>query len=114
MRISDWSSDVCSSDLCQVVFYILPTRRLEIRYPQLHGAAGLIRSEGDHWEFKAPHRIRIVDARETLDCRRDRKSVVSGKRVSVRVDLGGRRIIKKKMRSSTKKQGNRYKKNRAS
>src|SRR3546814_17112274 len=28
--------------------------------------------------------------------RRDRKSVVSGKRVSVRVDLGGRRIIKKK------------------
>src|SRR3546814_20719035 len=27
---------------------------------------------------------------------RDRKSVVSGKRVSVRVDLGGRRIIKKK------------------
>src|SRR3546814_13448007 len=26
----------------------------------------------------------------------DRKSVVSGKRVSVRVDLGGRRIIKKK------------------
>src|SRR3546814_19970344 len=27
--------------------------------------------------------------------RRDRKSVVTGKRVSVRVDLGGRRIIKK-------------------
>src|SRR3546814_17421087 len=26
----------------------------------------------------------------------DRKSVVSGKRVSVRVDLGGRRILKKK------------------
>src|SRR3546814_20416788 len=30
--------------------------------------------------------------------RRDRKSVVSGKRVSVSVDLGGRRIIKKKHR----------------
>src|SRR3546814_19862471 len=29
----------------------------------------------------------------------DRKSVVSGKSVSVRVDLGGRRIIKKKKRS---------------
>src|SRR3546814_16706702 len=28
----------------------------------------------------------------------DRKSVVQGKSVSVRVDLGGRRIIKKKMR----------------
>src|SRR3546814_12368174 len=29
-------------------------------------------------------------------CRLDRKSVVEGKSVSVRVDLGGRRIIKKK------------------
>src|SRR3546814_20267228 len=34
---------------------------------------------------------------------RDRKSVVSGKRVSVRVDLGGRRIIKKKQRILTNK-----------
>src|SRR3546814_16153339 len=34
--------------------------------------------------------------------RTDRKSVGSGKRVSVRVDLGGRRIIKKK--KQTKKQ----------
>src|SRR3546814_14808850 len=32
---------------------------------------------------------------------RDRKSVVSGKSVSVRVDLGGRRIIKKKNRHPT-------------
>src|SRR3546814_14619323 len=32
---------------------------------------------------------------------RDRKSVVSGKSVSVRVDLGGRRIIKKKIPSLT-------------
>src|SRR3546814_14607442 len=30
----------------------------------------------------------------------DRKSVVSGRSVSVRVDLGGRRIIKKKKRST--------------
>src|SRR3546814_21172019 len=30
----------------------------------------------------------------------DRKSVVSGKSVSVRVDLGGRRIIKKKQRNT--------------
>src|SRR3546814_18641610 len=33
---------------------------------------------------------------ESRDRRGDRKSVVEGKRVSVRVDLGGRRIIKKK------------------
>src|SRR3546814_14642963 len=32
---------------------------------------------------------------------RDRKSVVSGKSVSVRVDLGGRRIINKKKRAQT-------------
>src|SRR3546814_19618603 len=36
-------------------------------------------------------------AGDSTDGRRsDRKSVVEGKRVSVRVDLGGRRIIKKK------------------
>src|SRR3546814_19813757 len=35
--------------------------------------------------------------------RRDRKSVVSGKSVSVRVDLGGRRIIKKKKNKTKKK-----------
>src|SRR3546814_11344473 len=33
----------------------------------------------------------------------DRKSVVKGKSVSVRVDLGGRRIIKKKKKLSTPK-----------
>src|SRR3546814_17631235 len=33
---------------------------------------------------------------DILEVRGDRKSVVSGTRVSVRVDLGGRRIIKKK------------------
>src|SRR3546814_15151777 len=35
---------------------------------------------------------------------RDRKSVVSGKSVSVRVDLGGRRIIKKKKTKSHNRQ----------
>src|SRR3546814_7591458 len=34
----------------------------------------------------------------------DRKSVVSGKSVSVRVDLGGRRIIKKKKKKDSKHQ----------
>src|SRR3546814_20191282 len=33
---------------------------------------------------------------DSADNKTDRKSVVSGKSVSVRVDLGGRRIIKKK------------------
>src|SRR3546814_9136791 len=37
-----------------------------------------------------------IGAKMRLFDNRDRKSVVSGKSVSVRVDLGGRRIIKKK------------------
>src|SRR3546814_16181827 len=40
------------------------------------------------------HRDRRI-ARDRLGRRLDRKSVVEGKSVSVRVDLGGRRIIKK-------------------
>src|SRR3546814_10003257 len=45
-----------------------------------------------------------IDARESrreqVDEGRDRKSVVEGKSVSVRVDLGGRRIIKKKNKNN--------------
>src|SRR3546814_18518548 len=37
-----------------------------------------------------------MPASRARSCSRDRKSVVEGKRVSVRVGLGGRRIIKKK------------------
>src|SRR3546814_20310472 len=69
MRISDWSSDVCSSDL---PFFVGPVRRVRgaLPHPTCQPAVG--------W------------------CAGDRKSVVEGKSVSVRVDLGGRRIIKKK------------------
>src|SRR3546814_14184890 len=35
-----------------------------------------------------------------VECVEDRKSVVSGKSVSVRVDLGGRRIITKKIKET--------------
>src|SRR3546814_16327277 len=38
----------------------------------------------------------VIAAAELLDKDLDRKRVVQGKRVSVRVDLGGRRIIKQK------------------
>src|SRR3546814_16644219 len=37
---------------------------------------------------------------DLLHVEQDRKSVVSGKSVSVRVDLGGRRIIKKKKKKN--------------
>src|SRR3546814_18959652 len=41
-------------------------------------------------------RLALVQWYHDADNLRDRKSVVSGKRVSVGVDLGGRRIIKQK------------------
>src|SRR3546814_8329015 len=76
MRISDWSSDVCSSDL--------PAARLagHQQRPDRLGAgrtAGLAGQQAVDSAVAEPP---------------DRKSVVSGKRVSVRVDLGGRRIMK--------------------
>src|SRR3546814_16635194 len=90
MRISDWSSDVCSSDLC---------------VEEHAESAG---NENQRHEKDAPHekrrqQYRIRGSRRTAHDlrlgwleRQDRKSVVSGKSVSDRVDLGGRRIIKKK------------------
>src|SRR3546814_10335214 len=102
MRISDWSSDVCSSDLLEG----------HERHP---GVAA--RTEGQHVEAGEGHHIldggvfhellgdragELLGPRQRSGWRQeigidqDRKSVVSGKSVSVRVDLGGRRIIKKK------------------
>src|SRR3546814_17065416 len=73
MRISDWSSDVCSSDLrCQRI-QSTNARPLRAARPARKGARFHPRKA-------------------------DRKSVVEGKSVSVRVDLGGSRIIKKKKR----------------
>src|SRR3546814_18574035 len=72
MRISDWSSDVCSSDLHNA--------RAD-RYAHLR----LTRRAGD----AKPPRVRVLDVRK----RPDRKSVVEGKSVSVSVDLGGRRNL---------------------
>src|SRR3546814_17937814 len=45
----------------------------------------------------------IIEAEEPI---RDRKSVVKGKRVSGRVDLGGRRIIKKKKKKEKRRKRN--------
>src|SRR3546814_8050543 len=84
MRISDWSSDVCSSDLIPNAWQ--------------RSASNCHNSR----RFNTPHcQCHILQsptacAEETGVIRSgDRKSVVSGKSVSVRVDLGGRRIITK-------------------
>src|SRR3546814_17954596 len=97
MRISDWSSDVCSSDLDAAC----PVRQHEqvgVRDREL-----VAEQELPSFELLLDQRIAAVQVREALLAhfgkgRRiepDRKSVVEGKSVSVRVVLGGRRIIPK-------------------
>src|SRR3546814_13138574 len=99
MRISDWSSDVCSSDLP----IELPLGWLRKEPPIFfRGARGPIGKKTGEARHDTPL-ADIADHRRGLARRRrgagrkseDRKSVVKGKSVSVRVDLGGRRIIKK-------------------
>src|SRR3546814_17886085 len=103
MRISDWSSDVCSSDLLD------KTRRQSdgqdrYRHPQglaggwtglgaaavgegrPVGRAGVAAGEGDGSQRGDPGLPRAGD----------RKNVVEGNSESIRVDIGGRRIIKNK------------------
>src|SRR3546814_14443776 len=89
MRISDWSSDVCSSDLA-------------LRDLRRDPAAGRA-DRGTAHRLGLAHSLRARRAARARRLsapprprRKDRKSVVSGKSVSVRVDLGVRRIIKKK------------------
>src|SRR3546814_16061241 len=93
MRISDWSSDVCSSDLLADAFVVQ-----QITIAPQH-EAGLIAGQGSGDRDEAALRLGIDVLYPQADQEiegLDRKSVVEGKSVSVRVDLGGRRIIKKK------------------
>src|SRR3546814_15363044 len=93
--MSDWSSDGCSSDR-EPASSVRRDLRQEWRQsdgpypgceckeaPRRHQSGGCT----GYWACGGTEGHRIY---------RDRKSVVYGKRVSVRVDLGGRRIIKKK------------------
>src|SRR3546814_19236910 len=124
MRISDWSSDVCSSDLIDPpivawVEYGCVDRVVHLADLLRIHDEGVV-SDGDSAEGtrrEITQTIGSVDRYrsaclmvEHLDCAtvdnddvplghvavEDRKSVVWGKGVSVRVDLGGRRIIIKK------------------
>src|SRR3546814_20671794 len=103
LRISDWSSDVSSSDLGPRAERL---QRVEVGGQRLHVVvAQRLRHAMHHF------RIAAAGARTTLvvtqlrgkvqrgepaQVRIARKSVVSGKSVSVRVGLGGRRIINNK------------------
>src|SRR3546814_5329411 len=86
MRISDWSSDVCSSDLAES--------------PYQNAKEYIAAAKADAGQFvmagtgsKQEDQIITVGLEQATG---DRKSVVSGKSVAVRLDLGGRRITKNK------------------
>src|SRR3546814_11061893 len=132
MRISDWSSDVCSSDLNAVGRDIGVVGRLHVLpigdMPVIPPTTCNQRSSDGYDEDEAKFGLRFQAGcgrailfpliwfvghlplskafghvlSRFLAWRRpfhpDRKSVVSGKGVSVRVDSVGRRIIKKKKR----------------
>src|SRR3546814_17257507 len=93
MRISDWSSDVCSSDLARGHGHLVA---------QLHQSSSNAGMDRRRTRGCANGRPTIAprglgaDVASLFAGSGDRTSVVSGKSVSVRVDLGGRRIIKKK------------------
>src|SRR3546814_12742119 len=106
MRISDWSSDVCSSDLDGAVGGARPVLPGERSHPADH--PGRPRGPGGVRSLRGPCADRRLAGRDGAarrsgqqPARRDRKSAVEGKGVSVRVVLGGRRFIKKKTRWTT-------------
>src|SRR3546814_19163813 len=99
MRISDWSSDVCSSDLVgpKRGYASMPPSASRQNFSEEPPPTGSI----------SPMRASTAPGRASRWERlaaTDRKSGVQGKRVSVRVDRGGRRISKEQ-----KEQNNMYK-----
>src|SRR3546814_14609019 len=111
MRISDWSSDVCSSDLLAPAFETLEGWSKMIAVNQTALFLGLkmvapeIAKSGNGAILNISSLVSVIcepgliSYAATKSAVRamttDRKRVVYGKRVSVRVDLVGRRIIKK-------------------
>src|SRR3546814_20852458 len=126
MRISDWSSDVCSSDLqtctgaatvhdhqgaekgsgsttdpvCGMTVDPATTPHIathggEHNYFCSAGCLAKFEADPDRYAVKREPAAADAPGGAIWTCP-DRKSVVEGKRVSVRVDLGGRRDIKKK------------------
>src|SRR3546814_12712710 len=106
MRISDWSSDVCSSDRDHGSGRHPGARlpgpdpcRDARSCPRDYDGAGRRQSYGMgdvSARARSWTRGEMADNRDASSGASDRKSVVEGKSVSVSVDLGGRRIIKKK------------------
>src|SRR3546814_15109870 len=107
MRISDWSSDVCSSDLLPLYGFDPADLTFDRtrRPPGQNGAFHGIDVAGDVGRKAAKFTVHclfepfvelghFVDV-EQRDEPQDRKSVVSGKRGYARVDRGGSSLIQK-------------------
>src|SRR3546814_20086883 len=97
MRMSDWSSDVCSSDLTSVKRAPVAERTKSGKgVPQ--SSIQCIGTPENQWRRASFARASEagLPAANLWRLRADRKSVRAGKSVSVRVDLGGRSRIKKK------------------
>src|SRR3546814_20982210 len=112
MRISDWSSDVCSSDLASC-----RRHRRRVRQGRSHGLlhgdrpyrdagdgqgksrARRMPGQGERSELpgKTARTLRASTLRDTT-----RKNGVEGKRLSVLGDIGCRRIIKKTKKTNKK------------
>src|SRR3546814_12444032 len=112
MRVSGWSSDVCSSDLpCRLdtlrsgQALIVEAIEHRLQFSRGYGKANM---DQPAIEELVVGRALFVEDREDLAILQpladgvefggevDRKSVVEGKSGAVRLELGGRRIIKKK------------------
>src|SRR3546814_15995433 len=89
MRISDWSSDVCSSDL--FLAQLVEARAMAHRDGGPQGCGRCEQADGFAHHLRA---LVIKQAGHPVYAL-ERKSVVEGKSASVRVDLGGRCISKK-------------------
>src|SRR3546814_20728525 len=99
MRIRDWSSDVCSSDLRAIADHHEQqegeesTRQQHRAQPeQLEAAFGGVAARDAFLHHRA---FPVGGGGVSID----RQSVVWGTSVSVRLDLGGRLILKKKRKT---------------
>src|SRR3546814_15547094 len=103
LRISDWSTDVCSSDLAVVVGSQCADQpscrvtRLSASLVESKLPGSLPRASGGCRQPTKPMPKEKAAQKSAAICISiERTSVEKGKSVSVRVDSGGRRIIKKK------------------
>src|SRR3546814_13354383 len=106
MRISDWSLDVCSSDLVGIGLADLHGESLiKSSRPGTEIAAYFVRRTGPAGRAQrrapCPAACRRVASPPCLRRGTDRKSGVSGRSGAVRGDPGGRRSLEKKLNRET-------------